>query len=66
MREFILNAVARYLEETGEKSLSVVRRPYLADNCSPKEDEKLGLLQVRHSREFYLKYANVKPVLEGH
>ena len=34
MREFLLDAVARYLEETGEKSLSAAaaRTPYLPKN----------------------------------
>ena len=37
IREFLLDAVARYLEKTSEKSLSVARTPYLPENFSPKE-----------------------------
>ena len=40
MREFLLDAVARYLEETGEKSLSVARTSYLPENFSPKGGEE--------------------------
>ena len=35
--------VARYLVETGEKSLSAARTPYLPDNFSPKRGEKPGV-----------------------
>ena len=43
MREFLLDAVARYLEETGEKSLSAARTPYLPENFSPKGGEEPGV-----------------------
>ena len=43
MREFLLDAVARYLEETGEKSLSVARTPYFPENFSPKGGEEPGI-----------------------
>ena len=41
--EFLLDAVARYLGETGEKSLSVARTPYLPENFSPKGSEEPGI-----------------------
>ena len=40
MREFLLDAVARYLEKTGEKLLSAARTPYLPENFSPKGGEE--------------------------
>ena len=40
---FLIDAVARYLEETGEKSLSVARTPYLPENFSPKGGEEPGI-----------------------
>ena len=36
MREFPLDAAARYLEETGKKTLSVARTPYVPESLSPK------------------------------
>jgi hypothetical protein len=42
MREFLLDAVARYMEETGEKTLSGARTPYLPENFSPKGGEEPG------------------------
>ena len=36
MREFLHDAVARCLEETGERRLSAARTPYLPENFSPK------------------------------
>ena len=43
MREFLLDAVARYLEETGEKTLSAARSPYLPENFNPKGGEESGV-----------------------
>ena len=43
MREFLLDAVAQYLGETGEKSLSAARTPYLPENSSPKGGEEPGV-----------------------
>ena len=43
MREFLLDAVARYLEEAGEKSLSAARTPYLPESFSPKGGEEPGV-----------------------
>ena len=36
MREFLLGAVGRYLEGTGEKSLSIARNTYFLENFSAK------------------------------
>ena len=44
IREFLLDAVARYTAETGEKSLSSARTPYLPENFSPKGGEEPGAL----------------------
>ena len=44
MREFLLDAVARYTAETGEKSFSASRTPYLPENFSPKGGEEPGAL----------------------
>ena len=46
MREFLLDAVTRYLEETGEKSLSAARTPYFPENFSPKECERQEMLAL--------------------
>ena len=43
IREFFLDAVSRYLEETGEKSLSAARTPDLPENFSPKGGEEPGV-----------------------
>ena len=43
MREFLLDAVANYLAETGEKSLSAARTPYLPENFSCKGGEDPGV-----------------------
>ena len=43
MREFLVDAVARFLEETGEKSLSAARTPYLPENFSCKGGEDPGV-----------------------
>ena len=43
MREFLLDAVDRYLEETGEKSLAIARTPYLPENFSCKDGEDPGI-----------------------
>ena len=43
MREFLLDAVARYLDETGEKSFSAAKTPYLPENFSPKGGEEPGV-----------------------
>ena len=42
MREFLLDAVSRYMAETGEKKLSAARTPYLPENFSPKGGEEPG------------------------
>ena len=44
MRGFLLDAVARYTAETGEKSLSAARTPYLPENFSPKGGEEPSAL----------------------
>jgi hypothetical protein len=43
MREFLLDAVDRFKEESGEKSLSGARTPYLPENFSPKGGEDPGV-----------------------
>ena len=43
MRKFLLDAVARYLDETGEKSLSAARTPDFPENFSPKGGEEQGV-----------------------
>ena len=43
MSEFLHDAVARYLEETGEKSLSAARTLYLTENFGPKGGEEPGV-----------------------
>ena len=43
MKEFLLDAVARYLNETGEKHISAARTPYLPENFSPKGEEMPGV-----------------------
>ena len=43
MREFLLDSVVRYLEETGKKSLFAARIPYLPENFSPKGGEEPGV-----------------------
>ena len=42
MREFLQDAVSRYMEETGERALAAVRTPYLPENFSPKGGEEPG------------------------
>ena len=44
MHEFLLDAVALYTAETGDKSLSAARTPYLPENFSPKGGEEPGAL----------------------
>jgi hypothetical protein len=43
MKEFLLDAVARYLNETGEKNISAARTPYLPENFSPSGEEMPGI-----------------------
>ena len=43
MKEFLLDAVARYLNETGQKHISAARTPYLPENFSPKGEEMPGV-----------------------
>ena len=43
MRGFLHDAVSRYLEETGEKTLSAASTPYLPENFGPKGGEEPGV-----------------------
>ena len=57
MREFLQDAVSRYMEETGERTLAAVRTPYLPENFSPKGGEEPGALAKTCSSDlmtFYL------------
>ena len=44
MRGFLLDTIARYTAETGEKSLSAARTPYFPETFSPKGGEEPGAL----------------------
>ena len=44
MSGFLLDAVARYTAETGEKSLSAARTPYVPENFNPKGGGEPGVL----------------------
>ena len=43
MRGFLLDAAVRYLDETGEKTPSAARTPYLPEDFSPKGGEEPGV-----------------------
>jgi hypothetical protein len=43
MKEFLRDAVSRYLRETGQKHISAARTPYLPENFNPKGIEIAGV-----------------------